>query len=200
VTDRDAILRAIGQAPDDDAPRLVYADWLDECKEPARAELIRVQCELARLGTGTLRTDAERERQKHCRWREKELLADCDWFTFGTLYIRPVTTTKDETNRSLVDQGEPVGLVARGFLEALYIEALDWLEQGDVLADVQPPIRDVTLTTALSTDLPEGKRWLYATDKVGGPVQWPAVSEFKTGRGFHANLLHVAYDGLRGDP
>src|SRR5262245_30549614 len=46
---------------------------------------------------------------------------------------------REETNRSLVDPGEPVGLVARGFLEALYIESADWLEQGDVLADVQPP-------------------------------------------------------------
>ena len=164
MTDRDAFLCAIREAPDDDAPRLVYADWLDECKEPARAELIRVQCELARLGTGTSGTDAERKRQERCRRREKELLADGDWFTFDTLYIRPVTTAKDETNRSLVDQGEPVGLVTRGFLAALYIEAADWLEHGDVLADVQPPIRDVTLTKALSTDVRKGKRWLYASE------------------------------------
>lgn len=34
--------------PDDDTPRLILADWLDEYGEPERAELIRVQCELAR--------------------------------------------------------------------------------------------------------------------------------------------------------
>ena len=33
--------------PEDDAPRLVYADWLDEQGDP-RGEFIRVQCELAR--------------------------------------------------------------------------------------------------------------------------------------------------------
>jgi uncharacterized protein (TIGR02996 family) len=46
----DAFLQAIRDAPDDDAPRLVYADWLDESGDPARAELIRVQCELVRRG------------------------------------------------------------------------------------------------------------------------------------------------------
>ncbi len=50
MTDRAALLRSILAAPDDDAPRLVYADWLDENGEPERAEFIRVQCELARLG------------------------------------------------------------------------------------------------------------------------------------------------------
>ncbi len=48
-TDRDAFMAAILAAPDDDLPRLVFADWLDEHGEPERAEFIRVQCELARL-------------------------------------------------------------------------------------------------------------------------------------------------------
>src|SRR5215213_6729162 len=49
MSDRDALLQAILAAPDDDAPRLVFADWLDEHGEPDRAEFIRVQVELARL-------------------------------------------------------------------------------------------------------------------------------------------------------
>lgn len=48
MTDRDALIRAVLSAPDDDHPRLLYADYLDECGEAERAELIRVQCELAR--------------------------------------------------------------------------------------------------------------------------------------------------------
>jgi uncharacterized protein (TIGR02996 family) len=46
-------LSDIIEHPDDDAPRLIYADWLDERggpEEQARAEFIRVQIELARLG------------------------------------------------------------------------------------------------------------------------------------------------------
>jgi uncharacterized protein (TIGR02996 family) len=49
AADRAAFLRAIAANPDDDLPRLVYADWLDEHGEPERAEFIRLQCELARL-------------------------------------------------------------------------------------------------------------------------------------------------------
>src|SRR5690242_16278731 len=52
AADRAAFLRAIAANPDDDLPRLVYADWLDEHGEPERAEFIRVQCELARLPKG----------------------------------------------------------------------------------------------------------------------------------------------------
>ena len=43
----DAFLRAIISDPDDDLPRLVYADFLDETGDPDRAEFIRVQCRLA---------------------------------------------------------------------------------------------------------------------------------------------------------
>jgi uncharacterized protein (TIGR02996 family) len=46
-----AFLRAIRDDPDDDTPRLVFADWLEEHGDPVRAargELMRVQCELAR--------------------------------------------------------------------------------------------------------------------------------------------------------
>jgi uncharacterized protein (TIGR02996 family) len=49
VTDdpeRRAFLDAIREAPDDDAPRLIYADWLDERGEFERASLIRFQCAL----------------------------------------------------------------------------------------------------------------------------------------------------------
>src|SRR5688572_3979360 len=47
------LLTDILEDPEDDAPRLVYADWLDEHASDesghARAEFIRVQIELARL-------------------------------------------------------------------------------------------------------------------------------------------------------
>src|SRR3712207_7138456 len=49
MTDSDLLLDAIAAAPDDDGPRLVYADWLEEHGEQARAEFIRAQVELARL-------------------------------------------------------------------------------------------------------------------------------------------------------
>jgi uncharacterized protein (TIGR02996 family) len=44
----DEFLEAIRQNPDDDTPRLVYADWLEERDDP-RGEFIRIQCQLANM-------------------------------------------------------------------------------------------------------------------------------------------------------
>jgi uncharacterized protein (TIGR02996 family) len=58
VPDNPAFIRTIAASPDDDAPRLVYADYLDETGDPAkaaRAEFIRVQIEKARLVPDTPR-------------------------------------------------------------------------------------------------------------------------------------------------
>jgi uncharacterized protein (TIGR02996 family) len=53
VFDDDALLAAIQAYPDEDTPRLMYADWLDELAttdaQRARAEFIRVQIELERM-------------------------------------------------------------------------------------------------------------------------------------------------------
>src|SRR4051795_7636039 len=49
MADDDAFLRAIIDNPDDDVPRLVYADYLDEHGDPERAEFIRAQCAVERL-------------------------------------------------------------------------------------------------------------------------------------------------------
>lgn len=47
--ERESLLRAICTAPEDDVPRLIYADWLDEHGEPSRAQFIRDQIYLAGL-------------------------------------------------------------------------------------------------------------------------------------------------------
>src|SRR5262245_32995116 len=44
-----AFLQAIIDNPDDDAPRLIYADWLEEHGDGPQAEFIRLQCQLARM-------------------------------------------------------------------------------------------------------------------------------------------------------
>ena len=50
MSDEKGLLAAIWDQPHDDVARRVYADWLDDNGQPERAEFIRVQCELARLG------------------------------------------------------------------------------------------------------------------------------------------------------
>lgn len=47
MNDGDALLAAILAHPDEDTPRLVYADWLQERGRGERAELIRLQCAIA---------------------------------------------------------------------------------------------------------------------------------------------------------
>ncbi len=49
MSDKEALLAAIGLHPDEDTPRLAYADWLDEHGDASRARFIRAQCELATL-------------------------------------------------------------------------------------------------------------------------------------------------------
>ena len=56
VSDREALFAAILAAPDDDLPRLVFADYLDEQGHPAlaaRAAFIRLQVETEKLPVGS---------------------------------------------------------------------------------------------------------------------------------------------------
>jgi uncharacterized protein (TIGR02996 family) len=64
-----AFLDAIIEDPEDDTPRLVYADWLDEQGESERAELIRLQIELPKLLEKT-------RRQRELEQREKQLVPE----------------------------------------------------------------------------------------------------------------------------
>jgi uncharacterized protein (TIGR02996 family) len=66
--DLRALLAACHAEPDDDTPRLVLADWLDEHDDP-RGELVRVQCRLHALPAGDPSYDALAE--QHERWWEQ---------------------------------------------------------------------------------------------------------------------------------
>jgi uncharacterized protein (TIGR02996 family) len=65
-TERDLLAR-IRQSPDDDSPRLVYADWLDSKSDP-RGEFIRIQCRMVSL-------PAEATEYSKLQQREQELLS-----------------------------------------------------------------------------------------------------------------------------
>jgi uncharacterized protein (TIGR02996 family) len=70
VFPEDALLKAVIAEPDDDSPRLIYADWLEENGQEARAEFIRVQVALAWSREGSreyreLEARAEKLQRKH---------------------------------------------------------------------------------------------------------------------------------------
>src|SRR3954471_965343 len=68
MSDHDALLAAICAQPDEDTPRLAFADYLEENDQPERAAFVRAQVELAR-------TPAWEPFAVHCRWRQR------DWVT-----------------------------------------------------------------------------------------------------------------------
>src|SRR5262249_20715701 len=63
-TKEAAFLRSIADAGDDDTPRLVFSDWLEERGDTARAEFIRVQCDLAAPALPEDRRHALRVRER----------------------------------------------------------------------------------------------------------------------------------------
>ncbi len=93
-TDETQFLRTIRAAPHDDAPRLVYADWLEENGRAERAEFIRLQCALEAADDGEMRRPAmlRRERQlwRACGhyWRA-ELPSRLRRFPFRRGFVQP---------------------------------------------------------------------------------------------------------------
>jgi uncharacterized protein (TIGR02996 family) len=109
MSQRQAFIDAILASPDDDAPRLIYADWLEERGESARAEFIRVQCELARL-------DVAENRYPELHVRQLDLLAqhEQEWL--------------EEWSDRLVRWE-----FQRGFLHAVTITPAPFLDRGEEL-------------------------------------------------------------------
>jgi uncharacterized protein (TIGR02996 family) len=98
MRDETAFLRTILDSPEDDGPRLVYADWLEEAGDGERAEFIRVQCELARPADGRPRRHALAEREAElCDARGGEWLArlpdlpGVEWGDFRRGFVESVT-------------------------------------------------------------------------------------------------------------
>src|SRR5262245_14221810 len=98
MSDEKALLAAIWDQPHEDTPRLVYADWLDEQGDPAkaaRAEFIRMQCELARdpWDDSPRRTElSEREKELlklHAKAWRKELPAGVQKMAFRRGFVDP---------------------------------------------------------------------------------------------------------------
>jgi uncharacterized protein (TIGR02996 family) len=80
---QQSLLNAIVAHPDDDAVRMVYADWLDENGDPDRGEFIRAQCRLAQMNewdegyTELAVRSWQLLRANKARWLEP--LADIQW-------------------------------------------------------------------------------------------------------------------------
>jgi uncharacterized protein (TIGR02996 family) len=104
TADRVAFLAAIRENPDDDLPRLIFADWLDEHDEPERAEFIRVQVELARTSKGSPQHEelARRSKALHAAHAESWLaelppLKGVTWRPFHRGFVEAAVTDDFDT-------------------------------------------------------------------------------------------------------
>jgi uncharacterized protein (TIGR02996 family) len=70
-----AFLAAIVKTPEDDTPRLVSADWLEENGDPERGQFIRLQVEAARLPAGKARAKLEAQAERVYRHHGARWLA-----------------------------------------------------------------------------------------------------------------------------
>jgi uncharacterized protein (TIGR02996 family) len=143
VSDHDAILRAVIEEPEEDLPRLLYADWLEEFgseEDHICSEFIRVQCEIARLKsercfcgdsgdpTGCFRC------KTLAKLRRREL----------AFYMNP------GTDSFLPDGMRDSHLTLRhiyfkrGFADSVSLDTEAWLEHGPTLCATHPITR-VTL-------------------------------------------------------
>src|SRR5262245_38221102 len=97
-----ALFRAVCEHPEDDGVRLVYADWLTEHGDEARAQLMRAQVRLALLDEDEPERDSQEEqvdallRENQLRWQaELPQLAGIDWSpaTFRRGFVDEVRAT-----------------------------------------------------------------------------------------------------------
>jgi len=138
----ESFLAAVVATLDDDLPRLVAADWLEESGDPERAEFIRLQCELASL--------PDSERADVLRWRERELLNSpaAAWLWAVEACPNIVTTTFDPMApplRSFAIHNANRVQFRRGFPAALSCTAREWLHHGPGIVPRQP-VFSLTLT------------------------------------------------------
>ena len=127
-----AFLEAIGQTPDDDTPRLILADWLEENGDPDRAEFIRDQCQLAHL-------DNHDARCKKLRERTDELLAKNPFW---------------KTEAAPQHFSEKV-IFERGLAERLAITTQEIREDSKVLLKLSETIRKMEVTLFLDEECRE---------------------------------------------
>jgi uncharacterized protein (TIGR02996 family) len=128
TADEQAFLSAILAQPDDDTPRLVFADWLDErggADDRARAALIRAQCRLEHVPPGRERTRLAAHARRILKTHARRWTAALDAAKLGS----------DWTFR-------------RGFLDGGSMSATAFVRRGEELFRLAPTVRAMRFPNA----------------------------------------------------
>lgn len=171
MTDEEqAFLDSIISNRDDDAPRLIYADWLDEQGHAAHAEFIRVQIELAKYkiqacpnrrrdprlpdtlyGFPVVVDSSECGKCRYCSLKKREEELYGSWEVHNRLFsVNDPCSTLGTLTRS----------PQRGFVEDIWRTYEDWISNADHLTR-RLPLRTVHLTTPVEYNVlaPIDKPW-----------------------------------------
>ncbi len=122
----EAFIQAIRAARFDDAPRLIYADWLEEHGQAERGEFIRIQCRLF----GMPDTNPEKSALS---LRSEDLLRS-HWQE----WVGPLRDQYGAMWMSEKYQPRALRFFQRGFVENLTLDAEDYLRHARYLRSLVP--------------------------------------------------------------
>ncbi len=155
--DEKAILRAIMDTPEDDLPRLAYADWCEEQGNLARAEFVRVQLELATIEAVEHDCGDNGEGETTCPACGAYCFAEELEVCSRNLLHAEVFGGRGTLHTNEVDWLLPVQILLagtnfnwrwrRGFVDWLELSTADFLRHAAELFRCQP-IEEVTLSDA----------------------------------------------------
>ncbi len=137
TTSEFALLEAIAADPENDVPRLVYADWLDQSSSSAaqaQAEFIRLQVRLARLEKGSPEARLANENLLHALHQQEQELLE----TYKEQWLGPLSgvTAMDAV---------PERCFSRGLVERATLTVAELFEHQHELGRRFPALRDLTL-------------------------------------------------------
>lgn len=143
MTTREALLKAVLAAPDDDLPRLVFADHLEgELGEPERAEFIRREINRARLDREILCHQPE---AKMGDWCNDSLCPKCgQQIPWTYLPCPPEDLFGNDDSLAILDRTQSV-VWERGFVHKVGCTLADWLAHGPAVVR-EHPVTKVVLT------------------------------------------------------
>jgi uncharacterized protein (TIGR02996 family) len=165
TADAEGLLRAILDDPEDDTPRLVYADWLEEFGDAARAEFIRVQISIAKVGP----MSPGRGSSTFAYWLEREkTLWNLPGVGGAGKFAIPSEVTESIDLAEYIDQeGRTKGpsfkgvVWRRGFPDSIHCPLAAFLEHAAALFAAHP-ITAVTLTCRHHNTATAKPGWLVA--------------------------------------
>jgi uncharacterized protein (TIGR02996 family) len=151
------LIAAVLAAPDEDAPRLVYADWLLERSDP-RGELITVQCEIHQLDS----KNSDDARIDELRAREMALLTKHKKTWVGA--FAGTRTEHGTKERSWVKGSPTKWTFERGFVRDVTMSTRDLARNAKELFAAEPVARvhvtDADIDAVLQCDGIENLREL----------------------------------------